>query len=156
VKNLACTHMHCTACSTDFCYVCGQSLADLQLAQPSIQRLFDHNIGYPGKPGTCPMWLESLRDLYAEGASARTASRRVAYLRARSALGTEPPPESPFDLVCPSDPELALEWFHIQRGIKALNQVKQSLGKMKWESVQTLWPELLGSIVWAKPLIRWK
>ena len=153
VKNSQCTHMLCTKCENEFCYVCGKSLAELQVQDPSIQRLFDHNEGFPGKPNTCPMWIESLRDLYSDDRTVRQ-SRRLSAVKARKAIDQGlMPAESETDIICPSDPALALEWFHVQRATKALNQVKQQLGAERWAAVHRQWPGLLNDLPWAESIL---
>lgn len=156
IKNLDCTHMRCGRCNTEYCYVCNKTLAQLQQEDPTIERLFDHNQGYPSK-GTCPMYIELLRELYAPDVEVRRTKRKAA-LRAEEAIRGRPSrrrPESSLDIVPPLDPELALEWFHVQKATDALNVVKQNLGRRRWTLVQETWPDLLGSVEWAAPLIPW-
>ncbi len=157
IKNLACTHMRCEQCQTEFCYVCGLSLRQLQEEDETITHLWQHNEDYPWKPKTCPLYLERMRELYSEDTSVRRTRRAAAIeaetrIRRRDREGKE----TALDIVCPMDPEKALEWFHIQRAIKTLNQVKQELGKQRWELINQIWPELLSETEWAKPLLPWQ
>lgn len=147
IKNLQCTHMTCTGCGTEFCYCCGKSVEQLQLEDPTIVKLFLHNDGWPTRTGSCPMYLEEYRQLYQDDAgSLRT--RRFIPRKTKDKPAKVSRKERATDIACPSDPTLALEWFHIQRGITALNLVRQQMGEVKWLQVNTLWPELLGNLDW--------
>lgn len=148
VKNLQCTHMTCSHCQTEFCYACGKSVSQLQLEDSSVQKLFQHNDGWPTRSGSCPLYLEEYRALYQDDVGVFRTRR---FIPRKSKDGIQPKfkPEAATDIVCPSDPQLALEWFHIQRGITALNRVRQEIGESKWTQINTLWPNLLGSLEWA-------
>lgn len=159
VKDLECTHMRCSnpKCNVEFCYVCSKTLEQLQQIDPTIERLFDHNQGYPDRKGSCPMYMEMLRDLYAPDTIV-LKSRRKAALRAEERIfgrTSRRRQETALDIVPPMDPALALEWFHIQKAKEALRTVKHELGRPRWELVQQHYPQLLSTVDWAAELIPW-
>jgi hypothetical protein len=67
-KDTACTHMKCTSCETEFCYVCGvadenldKNLQDLKRGvEPSINR---HNTNWRCNELRCPMFLTEIGEV---------------------------------------------------------------------------------------------
>merc|ERR1712137_949613 len=62
MKDDACTHMTCTKCSTEWCYVCGEDSASCDKASTSTG-LNAHNVDWNTNPQRCPMYLMEIDDV---------------------------------------------------------------------------------------------
>eukprot|EP00929_Paragymnodinium_shiwhaense_P060256 TRINITY_DN30114_c0_g1_i2.p1 TRINITY_DN30114_c0_g1~~TRINITY_DN30114_c0_g1_i2.p1 ORF type:complete len:526 (+),score=113.10 TRINITY_DN30114_c0_g1_i2:130-1707(+) len=66
-KDDACTHMTCNRCHTDWCYVCGLSVADADKKPPRGGRpandIFLHNADWEVNPRRCPMYLTQILEV---------------------------------------------------------------------------------------------
>ena len=60
-ENNACTHMTCRKCQTEWCYVCGLAVDQLD-GHPDFMpdNIFGHNENWKRNPKRCPMWLDKV------------------------------------------------------------------------------------------------
>lgn len=122
-KDEACTHVTCI-CGTRFCYCCGKTVQMLGVAS-----LYEHNKGYPDRPGSCPSLLEMM------------SKRKMAAVDGRRARGG-----------CPPNATGALIWFHQKRAEAAVAKERQELGPERWTALNQGW-DGVRQYRWAQPLL---
>ena len=112
-KDDACTHMTCTKCSTEWCYVCGLDVASCDKAAPrdggTIDDIYLHNRDWEINEKRCPMYLTMILevDLHWLGENWEENATNEDF----------------------EDDEKCLDYLHRFRTIKLLQDVLEKIGK---------------------------
>lgn len=62
LKNSDCTHILCNNCRTEWCYVWGKALKDLDI-DPTMSGISGHNNDWNTNPKRCPMYLFQIHEI---------------------------------------------------------------------------------------------
>jgi hypothetical protein len=63
MKDDNCTHMTCSTCRQQWCYVCGLSLDQLDKAPKNKDSIYGHNVNWALNPKRCPMYLSQISEI---------------------------------------------------------------------------------------------